>query len=45
MTIKRIEKFNEWSAARQFYSNFIGWGYHAVYDKISDNEYIVTIYE
>ena len=45
MTIKREEKFKEWSAARQFYSNFVGWGYYVVYNANEDGTFTVTVYE
>lgn len=45
MTIKRVEKFNDWSAAKQFYSVMISDGYYTVYDKHEDGTYSVTVYE
>lgn len=44
MTVKRIEKFETWSAARQFYSVMVSNGYYTVYDKTADG-FTVTVYE
>ncbi len=44
MTIKRVEKFKTWSAARQFYSVVISNGCYAVYEETADG-FIVTVYE
>jgi hypothetical protein len=45
MTITRTEKFTTWSAARQFYSVMIANGYYAVYNKVSENNFIVEVYD